>query len=159
MTNTKVKSKCKQKYAVPMKAVYLLRKVQKAILEEPKRINMKFWGRKYGKDIVAVREGSASYQHYIPPCGTIGCIAGWGAVLGTKSAMKMNTKEFAEFIYTADDRMIRLSKLSYEQANRLFYNDNWPARFENKLRRYNTGTPQYAKVVSDRIEHFILTGE
>ena len=49
----------------------LLRKVQKHILEEPRRLNM---------DIILDDRVSARDPKN-PPCGTVGCIAGWAIVL------------------------------------------------------------------------------
>lgn len=49
--------------------VKLLKKVRKLIAEEPRRLNMSYWGIKV-KDM-AEKPSSA------PPCGTIACLAGW----------------------------------------------------------------------------------
>jgi hypothetical protein len=61
--------------------VKLLRKIQKHILEEPKRFIM--------SDIIVRDRPGAEFDDYgisfqIPDCGTTACICGWALILGGK---------------------------------------------------------------------------
>lgn len=53
--------------ALTEKGIELLQRVKQHVLEEPRRLNMGTWGRK-----ASHRLGDDA-----PPCGTVGCIAGW----------------------------------------------------------------------------------
>jgi hypothetical protein len=55
--------------------VKLLRKIQKHILEEPRRLDM---------DVVLVKDIDPASWRDAPPCGTVGCIAGWACALSGK---------------------------------------------------------------------------
>ena len=50
--------------------VPLLRKIKRHIQEEPRRLKMRFWGRK----VDPLGRGK-------PPCGTQACLAGWAVLL------------------------------------------------------------------------------
>ena len=52
----------------------LLQAVKRAILEEPRRVNMNLY--------VSCINPSSSAPRGVPACGTVGCFAGWVAVLG-----------------------------------------------------------------------------
>ncbi len=133
--------------------VELLEKVRKHILEEPKRINMKNWI--INPFILRDKFQELKYQNKLPACDTVGCIAGWALQVSSKKKLTSFDK---------GDAQVKLN-LTYEQANRLFLLENmatdknyWPAYFENKLKNLNPGTRAYARVVSQRIKHFIATG-
>ena len=49
--------------------------------------------------------------------------------------------------------------LTRPQGEALFFPDNWSDEFQNRLARTRSGTPEYARVVADRIEDFIRRGE
>ncbi len=116
--------------------VELLLKVKEAILEEPSRIDMADWVK--ADDTV--------------PCGTVGCIQGWGVALQTG----LRGWDLVAYFYNPeayDDAF----DLTPGQQNRLFYEHEWPYAYWDKLRSYRRQTPEYAQVVADRIDHFIAT--
>jgi hypothetical protein len=118
--------------------VKLLRKIQRHILEEPKRLDMEcFIDRK--ADYVTV--------HEFPKCGTVGCIAAW--------AVTCSTKEKVPYSKIAD-RARKLLGITYLQADRLFYASRWPERFK-RIDNTNPQTRLHAVITAKRIEHFIKT--
>lgn len=156
--------------------VELLRKVQKAILEEPLRINMDNW---------AFTPGEQELMDQTPRCGTVGCIAGWTIAIQFNLFDSDGDDTLAD--YGGCYEMAAMSELglSNVQSNRLFYPHLWPEKFRLALdiRRgegdhdpkyphssrlispggslweigKRAGTPEYAQIVADRIEHFIQT--
>lgn len=105
--------------------VKLLLAVKRAILEEPRRINM---------DISIKRKTTGA----APRCGTVGCIAGWALVLDalSKRPHKAMTRpvmgEVLRGLDKAWDSSVlpnaeELLRLTVSQADRLFYVWNWPA--------------------------------
>jgi hypothetical protein len=62
--------------------VKLLRRIQKHILAEPKRLDM-------GNFIVRKSDGLGSLVRF-PKCGTVGCIAGWAVTLSTASGSPLS---------------------------------------------------------------------
>lgn len=114
----------------------LLRKVQKHILEEPKRVWMGEWK--------IVGKQNIKYWELSPPaCGTVACISGWAAILNGKP----------EDAYSATD----ILELNRDEASRLFFEVHWPEHFHRAIASAPVQSPEYAKVVSDRIDHFIKT--
>lgn len=135
----------------------LLRKVQKAIMKEPRRLNMSYFGREVDHNM---------HPEIYPPCNTQGCIA--GHVLWITHP-RVFLRAIAKDDYIISDRARQDLQLTTEQSNRLFYFKSWGVvedgqgnllgwseKFED---RYNmAATPLgRAKVVVDRIEHFIKT--
>lgn len=180
------------------KTINLLRKIERHILAEPRRLNMKRWGTVYDLSKFAklkkLIQGNATYipgvqedvAKNMPPCGTVGCIAGWTVflskpkivdVLAAKAAdstvdtttqdgeayVRVGQEQLSgDAIYSAQD----ILGLEPDQAKRLFYFSNmvsnmhgyyhWPLKFEDAYR--NAKTPRArAKVTVERIEHFIKT--
>jgi len=114
--------------------VELLRKVQKAITKEPGRFRMSTWGE--------VARG--------PACGTVGCIAGWAALLNVTE----NPDEFRKHVDVMTQKNGRTAlKLRSGQAERLFFLNAWPSKFQEL---YIIGDSVKAAV--KRINHFIKTG-
>lgn len=149
----------------------LLRKVQKAILEEPARINMDGWlyDVTTADDLEAFlddvrdydEEGNVSFDPPIPPCGTVGCIAGWTYHLeGLPRPEKWinYNAENGEFKPTLEVVAAERLGLSAKQAATLFYPDRWPIDLSDRLYANTPGSPEYAKVVSDVIDRFIEQG-
>lgn len=124
--------------------VELLRQTQTAILEEPKRVNMRMWAL------------TQSYQKELgqePPCGTVGCIAGWIVSItqnlrGDKLAENMNIEGTATRL---------LGFPSFYETEILFYLSRWPWAYQQRLALTKPGTREYAEVVAARIDHFIAT--
>jgi hypothetical protein len=118
--------------------VRLLRRVAKHILEEPKRLDME----KIAENV----EGRDS-----PPCGTVGCIAGWACMLTGSSVKRADWGKGR-----------RLIGLDGDQAYRLFdyplglVTDGWPEKFSKPYVAAKTAR-QRARIAVARIEHFIKT--
>ena len=119
--------------------VRLLRKVAKHILAEPKRLDM--------ETIADKVEGGRDS----PPCGTVGCIAGWACMLTGSS---VNHADW--------EKGKRLIDLDSDQAYRLFdyplgwSSDGWPAKFSKPYVAAKAAR-QRARIAVARIEHFIKT--
>lgn len=113
--------------------VKLLRKVKDHILEEPKRLFM---------PCILVEDTRGFDKDRIPPCGTMGCIAGWACFLSGEAA-DAGGKEAA-----------RLLKIDDVQATRLFF-DYGGKKYEPAWGGH--GTAEEAELIAERIEHFIKT--
>jgi hypothetical protein len=124
--------------------VDLLNKVADHIEQRHEEFDMEHWQWKR-KPSVLTKILWYLRDEGMPFCGTTRCIAGWSCVLaGTKAE---NTPATAQ----------RLLGLNLEQAQRLFYLNNWPKRFRDQYdggRRY---TDAGAWVAAERIRHFIAT--
>ena len=130
----------------------LLRRVAKHISEEPRRLNM---------DITLNTIDTYRAERYVkemPPCGTVGCIAGWTCVLSESVP-----KYFDEVIPIASSKL----GLTHEQADALFaepkfnsgdvdYARVWPRRFAKRYLKAKTPKGRASATVA-RIEHFIKT--
>lgn len=151
--------------------VELLRKLQAYILEDTGRINME-------EGLCTFSVAKADLNHSKRPlCGTVGCIA--GNVLVLCSGVKPR-KGFVSFQDVLDafnivkdsfvlcvgafhgergirEKAIELLNFDNTQADRLFVLSNWPDYFITKIVDLRPGTKKYAKVISDRIDHFIAT--
>lgn len=123
--------------------VKLLRKVQKFLLDEPRRFDMSNW----------VRDSGLSNILKHPPCGTACCIAGAAFVLDKKLSLKKST---FDGVTVEIDARCSLELTPYE-SDRLFYRINWPGSFSLKYGQAKTPLAR-AKVGVARIEHFIKTG-
>lgn len=129
----------------------LLRKVQKHILAEPRRLDMNVLG--YTLDVIEKTD---------PPCGTVGCIAGWAALLQNEKWFELSNAEKEGLMdWTEGETAL---KLTTEEAHRLFIEPKyaeteihaWPLKFATRYLKAKTPR-QRAKVTSDRIDHFIKT--
>lgn len=137
------------------KAVSILNKVKKHVLEEPKRLNMGDWGRTSGTDNCVE----------FPACRTQGCIAGWTIFL-TKPKIWKNMLEGAkssghtEYLDSNVHEPSLLAKdilgLDSEQKTRLFYAEGWPQKFDIAYQKTNTYKTR-AAITAKRIDHFIAT--
>lgn len=143
---TVTKTKPKKKYAIPDKAVKLLRLVKKDILSKPRAYNQEAW------------------------CGTACCIAGKIAIVEAKKDGYRICKS-DNSIEDSKGRRISLiedyaaKKLGVDsfmagrlfQAPNYFYGFNWGGFAEKYENAKNS--VERAKIASRRIEHFIKTGE
>lgn len=128
----------------------LLDKIKAHIMEEPRRIIMSVWREQTTKRsleaAVPLLNGISKYITVkAPPCGTIGCIAGWAQVL-TKTTELGHPEIAARLVLGLDQ----------EVANRLFLTRQWPLKFHKSYIRCKTAKGR-AKVVCDRITHFQKT--
>lgn len=146
--------------------VELLKKVKAHILEEPMRVYMGDWYirlSEYDGEMFEVDD-----DILMPPaCGTVACICGWAAELsGSESKGGSAGKRllgldgspwFPESSRPHSSRPRQLADTPHSQAQRLFFNECWPAEFRDRLKQFKPQTPEYAQVVADRIDHFIAT--
>jgi hypothetical protein len=139
----KAKKKAKR-YAIPrvtepITAGQLLRKIQELVLAKPTRLNMNAW---LFRNIPN------------PSCGTVACIAGWGAVLLRPAGVSANR---------LDQNASRAMKwaVGHEKYSDTRYADDLfsagPAR---SLGEYDwvlptPGTQEHAKVVAKRIDTYL----
>lgn len=88
----------------------LLSEIQKIILAEPKRYDQ--------TDVLSLKSdsGVGSDDKYFPSCGTVGCVAGWVAVLKVPHAEKLGS---GNMMLHAED----ILGISSEQADVLFCGD------------------------------------
>lgn len=118
--------------------VKLLRQIQRRIAKEPKQFFMNWFFKT---------------DRRIPNCHTAACIAGWALTL-TKTKTKRPSDALKRYgsnggyFNPARDAL----SLSEEEANNLFVEERWPAKFYG-------GPRTLAKRAIARIEHMIKTGE
>jgi hypothetical protein len=163
------------------KAIKKLEEVIKVIKKDPRKLDMKDWGRVYSKE-AKDSEGNILYtpkaaKKDFNSCGTVGCIAGWVCLLGDpklKQSLVNNAKEmsvnsgsleFCSLDYDVDPSELaeEMLGISGAQADLLFLpfttsykEDHWPVEF---VKAYNKAkTPEERVVVTvKRIRHFIKT--
>lgn len=132
----------------------LLLKVKRHILAEPKRIDM---------DIPV---STSEWRHLMPPCGTVGCIAGWTVILANRKGREAPTKTWERFEskeiisdytwQTVRRHAIRLLRLTDRQATVLFHVPQWPQEFLDAYEKAKRPSTR-AKVTAGMIYHFIKT--
>lgn len=130
--------------------IELLQKVKQAILDEPRKMDMNVWFDRFWADEeekVRVLRLLGKEEAQLPPCGTIGCIAGWSVLLGSS----MDPGELVHVGSTA----ARLLDLDFEQAYDLFHTTTWPSDLREKLSDSEPGTIEYAQVVAEAIDRYI----
>lgn len=126
--------------------VELLNRVKQHILEEPRRLDM---------DTIKCKVDPTLEKN--PPCGTVGCIAGWATIL---------SPDFERKISPEWENEQELLGISQEQAYRLFTEPKfrlirgeglgWPADLADAYRVANTAKER-AEVTARRIDRFIET--
>lgn len=125
--------------------IKLLQKIKKAILKEPRRLEMESWASK-------VERGEFSNPKHYPPCGTAACIAGHAVWLENPKAFKaaiIGKKE-----KEIDQRAQRLLQITQGQSARLFYVTWWPYDLSDQYREANTPLKR-ARIAVKRIDRFI----
>jgi hypothetical protein len=134
--------------------VKLLRKVKRHILAEPKRLDMDF----VASEIIAGPRA--------PRCGTVGCIAGWSALLASPVIPATVAGRLALMGWDSGKKALELTE---SEVNRLFNEPwlvygprkrdgavGWPEKFAKAY--LGAKTPrQRAGITARRIEHFIKT--
>lgn len=94
-------------------------------------------------------------SHEVKHCGTTACIAGWAITL--KRIGKPEPRQACRLRINEHVEGWKALGIAESEADRLFYEDSWPENFKRRLARAGTGTDRYARVVADRILHFIKT--
>lgn len=131
----------------PKLNVRLLRKIQKHILEEPKRLDMSV--------LISSKKNDLFYHDdYYPSCNTVACISGWASILSGKRRLGI----------PGTAKLLGLGTYSCNPSNlaqRVFYVEDWPDKFRVK---YNTASSKdnreaMAKVTARRIDHLIKEGK
>lgn len=122
----------------------LLRRVAAHIIEEPNRLCMAYFAACGVGGTLFV--GDRGRLQEFPSCATVGCIAGWAHLLAGRSGCSF---------FSSAKRALRLTK---DQAQALFYNEEWPRPFAQRYRRARTQRSR-AKIAVERIEHLIKTGK
>jgi len=120
--------------------VRLLRRIQKHVLKEPRRLVMRSWA----KPSREVR------------CGTVGCIAGWAVMLTTPGVRKSVKSGMNNFNWSFLGK--RALRIGDKRAHALFHSEYWPSDYYERLVETRS-QEDYANVTVERIEHFIRTGE
>lgn len=130
----------------------LFKKIQRLILDEPKRLNMGNW--------VTAFQGrhTSTYgqSHPMPACGTVACMAGWGAVL-----LRPNRAPGSHLNAVAEGAMDEL--LGHEDK----YGLGVHGLFDSEISEYDSapftdlpylpeaGTQEHAEAVSVRIDNYM----
>lgn len=131
----------------------LLLRVKAHILEEPRRLNMSNWMDRVeiGAEIAHIYESGSVHimrQDEVPPCGTVGCIAGWAAVL---DGVPMD-----DIGGWAGREALGLNEF---EGGELFYPGYWPNRDDYYEYKGCGNAQQRAQVVARVIDAFIAKYE
>lgn len=130
--------------------VRLLRRIQKHILEEPRRFFMSGLLLRIKSKAQWMHEKQRSFDMASTPpsCGTTACIAGWALVLTDNEKTRANRLSKAA----------ELLGIHPNNTGPLFLSECWPSPFS--LRYANAKTPkQRVKVAVTRIDWLISHGE
>jgi hypothetical protein len=131
--------------------VRVLRKVQKFLIEEPRRFNM-YEGI---TDALGLKD-----QLEVPPCGTACCIAGAIYLIDTKTPLPVGANLRIGF-GKIEHHIASKFKLSDDMMSRLFYQNpyscnQWPKIYTDAYMAAKTPLERACIGVA-RIEHFIAT--
>lgn len=128
----------------------LLKKVAEHIKEEPRRLDMEKW-----TDVVDPVYADS------PPCGTVGCIAGWACMLNGDKPTPGGGSQI--YFFSRGQELLGLTK---DQADRLFTAPalafewksapTWPKKFARRYEKAKTPKGRASATLA-RIEHFIAT--
>lgn len=163
-----------------------LRGLYRFWLKEPRRLAMSDWGAVFDPNNKAVKEAVANVIDWdtldgndMPPCGTVGCIAGTIVLLntpkekldrmmaracklskefvqGVEDGLEPDSTESAVFL-DADVMGRRLLGLNKAQSDRLFMPGDWPGEFQDLYDEADTPLKRVYATIR-RIEYFIFTG-
>ncbi len=122
----------------------LVAKVNEAILDEPRRMNM---------DRFVFRKDEVEAMKQDPPCGTVACYAGWTVALAKKWDYKKLWEHRNEIEFEAG-KLLGLPSTDGVTDNSLFYVNQWPTAVQDKLLSTEPGTKQYAKIVVDYVKKY-----
>lgn len=147
----------KTKPAIRKPNITLLRRIQKHILEEPRRFFM--------QGVVETGEPGKPFENssygdlskIAPPCGTAACIHGWTALLCGKTPKETRNLSFR---WSEDKLGIKRDtrRGMFWEQHYLFYSSDWPHSFASRYAKAKTPSSR-AKIAAERIEHLITKGE
>lgn len=131
--------------------VRLLRRVKRAILDEPGQFVM---------DAFFTTDTTSEYtsdlpRKTIPNCETAACIGGWALAISGKQTPQACSNDGDTMDYSSE--AARVLDLDYGQGARLFYVERWPQVFQDQWIRTETLKGR-ARMAARRIEHFIREG-
>lgn len=128
----------------------LLRRAVAAIQRWPSSLDMQDW------ITHSVRKG----RRPEPYCGTTACLAGHVALAAgwkpSEATARMENKKWGQIDW-AEDVATRLLGLESHLATRLFYLYMWPDEYRDAYDSRCSNRAR-ARVVAQRVEHFIKTG-
>lgn len=128
--------------------VKLLRKVQCAILKNPKRFDMGYWftnSRAFFLNAKTIKAKKKRFEN----CGAAACIAGWACLL-SKDTTNYNS-EYRDHTLVIARKLLDLTR---DQANKLFFDGVWDNPFRSNFINASTKAEQ-AKIASAYIDKFI----
>lgn len=136
----------------PKLNVKLLRRIQKHILEEPKRLQMRylFLRQRNSRTFCADVSGQP-----FAPCGTAACIAGWAMLLSGIRPYDIDAGTDNQNDAAIAERLLGLPEDFWP---RLFVESSWPKPFRAGYRTAKS-PKQRAKVAAARIDCLIKTGK
>lgn len=132
----------------------LLEKVAQKILDEPRRLRMGRWLEKLDDLYKNDRE--------YPPCGTVGCIAGWAVQIHMEENKSPLDVEDYQNYPDFENEGQKILGLTYQQRRGLFFQENWPFEFRynwENIQNFDDRYVERAKLAAARIRHMIETGE
>lgn len=132
--------------------VKLLRRIQKHILDEPRRFVMERSILKSTPGFTFNSDNNTIQR--LPSCGTAACIAGWAVELTTHDA----NEQSPESLLSSAAKLLNVEETTSWVEHPLFYTTFWPSPFRWKYLSAKTPKAR-AKIVSARIEYLIKTGE
>ena len=129
----------------------LLERVKKHILEEPRRFHMDY----FGTAAENVDPNNEDEVWEAPACGTVACIAGWATGLRGKKKYP----DLKAVLRANEDTGIEALGITGDQAQDLFYTDNWPYGlgndYEDALQDHDYNLA--AEIAVERIDLFIVS--
>lgn len=145
----------------------LLRRIQKHIAKEPKRLVMGAFVMRKGEipdwglePIHRVHDGAsiACEDHPFAKCGTAACIAGWAVLLTVDKPDKWrdggHVEVKAQKLLELKNKLDEVTGTS--QVDRLFHVEHWPSQFMNAYEDAATPAAK-ARATIGRIDHFMKT--
>lgn len=136
----------------PKLNVRLLRRVQRYIMEEPRRFNMNWWAELHDK-------GTVERYPNLPPCGTVCCLAGTAVLLAGCTVVEHGEMRPYKRLGDWSEAAPKLLGLpDYFPIYSLFVAASWPEPFDARYRKATTAH-QRARIACQRIDHLIATGE
>ncbi len=128
----------------------LLKHIIALIEAEPKRIWMGTW---FARGVL---------KEYMPPCGTVACIAGWALILSERKpneSFSVVRDRCRKTVIDPQARGATALGITERQSERLFYHTSWPRRFARPYGKSYENAEQRSRVVVRRIRHFMRTGK